>query len=112
LIRLYSTGIAKALNERGIPTQGAVSWQAVQVQQMLRKADGWWGARNVPRHARVIRSTCSDEVFNVAIADVERPGGGISLYMTIFAVLIFVNQSDGDLAARARGSSADNASEG
>jgi predicted small integral membrane protein len=28
-------------------------------------------------------------------------------YMTILAVLIFVNQSDGDLAARARGSSAD-----
>jgi predicted small integral membrane protein len=32
-------------------------------------------------------------------------------YMTILAVLIFVNQSDGDLAARARGSSADGGSE-
>jgi phage terminase large subunit-like protein len=32
-------------------------------------------------------------------------------YMTILAVLIFVNQSDGDLAARARGPSADGGSE-
>ena len=31
-------------------------------------------------------------------------------YMTIVAVLIFVNQSDGDLAARVRWSSADDAS--
>ena len=33
-------------------------------------------------------------------------------YMTILAVLIFVNQSDGDLAARARWSLADDPSEG
>ena len=35
-----ATGIAKALNERGIPTTRSARWQAVQVQRMLRKASG------------------------------------------------------------------------
>ena len=35
-----ATGIAKALNERGIPTTRGGSWQAVQVQRMLRSASG------------------------------------------------------------------------
>jgi DNA invertase Pin-like site-specific DNA recombinase len=32
-------GIAKALNERGIPTTRGASWQAVQVQRMPRKSE-------------------------------------------------------------------------
>jgi DNA invertase Pin-like site-specific DNA recombinase len=35
-----ATGIAKALNQRGIPTTRGARWQAVQVQRMLRKASG------------------------------------------------------------------------
>ena len=35
-----ATGIAKALNERGIPTPRGGRWQAVQVQRMLRSATG------------------------------------------------------------------------
>jgi hypothetical protein len=31
-----ATGIAKALNERGIPTTRGGRWQAVQVQRLLR----------------------------------------------------------------------------
>jgi Recombinase len=31
-----ATGIAKALNERGIPTTRGGQWQAVQVQRILR----------------------------------------------------------------------------
>ena len=31
-----ATGIAKALNDRGIPTTRGGKWQAVQVQRMLR----------------------------------------------------------------------------
>ena len=31
-----ATGIAKALNERGIPTIGGGRWQALQVQRILR----------------------------------------------------------------------------
>jgi DNA invertase Pin-like site-specific DNA recombinase len=35
-----STGIAKALNERGIPTARGGRWQAVQVQRILRSTGG------------------------------------------------------------------------
>jgi DNA invertase Pin-like site-specific DNA recombinase len=35
-----ATGIAKAMNERGIPTTRGGRWQAVQVQRMLRSATG------------------------------------------------------------------------
>jgi hypothetical protein len=35
-----ATGIAKALNERGIPTARGGRWQAVHVQRMLRSASG------------------------------------------------------------------------
>jgi hypothetical protein len=35
-----ATGIAKALNERGIPTTRGARWQAVQVQRVLWKAGG------------------------------------------------------------------------
>ena len=35
-----TTGIAKAMNERGIPTARGGRWQAVQVQRMLRSASG------------------------------------------------------------------------
>jgi DNA invertase Pin-like site-specific DNA recombinase len=35
-----ATGIAKALNQRGIPTTRGGRWQAVQVQRMLRSASG------------------------------------------------------------------------
>ena len=35
-----ATGIAKAMNERGIPTARGGRWQAVQVQRMLRSASG------------------------------------------------------------------------
>jgi choline dehydrogenase-like flavoprotein len=37
---VVSTGIAMALNERGIPTTRGARWQAVQVQRILRKASG------------------------------------------------------------------------
>ena len=35
-----ATGIAKALNERGIPTTRGGGWQAVQVQRILQGASG------------------------------------------------------------------------
>jgi DNA invertase Pin-like site-specific DNA recombinase len=35
-----ATGIARALNQRGIPTTRGACWQAVQVQRVLRKASG------------------------------------------------------------------------
>ena len=35
---ISATGIAKALNERGIPTTRGGRWQAVQVQRMVRSA--------------------------------------------------------------------------
>jgi DNA invertase Pin-like site-specific DNA recombinase len=35
-----ATGIAKALNDRGVPAARGARWQAVQVQRVLRKASG------------------------------------------------------------------------
>jgi hypothetical protein len=39
-----ATGIARALNQRGIPTTRGARWHAVQVQRVLRKASGYYSS--------------------------------------------------------------------